>query len=359
MKKVFLLLGAGILLAFTACNKEDNPAKPDTGFRYGAFVVNEGSFNGNNGSVSYIDLDSSHIINNLFQKINGRTPGDVVESFCVAGDKGVIVVNNSGKVEVVNLETFASIGTVSGFSYPRYALPVSDNKLYLTNGAFAGKVYVIDLSSLAVTDSIDVGMGPENLVKKDHLVYVANSGGWSHDSTVSVIDINTDKVIKTIITGDNPVDLSLDGDGNVWVLCKGKVVYDQNWNVIAETDSRLQKINTATNEITEDMIIGKKGDLFNPLRLAAGGKGGDTVYFAEKEGVFAVDVHDPVIAGTPLIPGNFYGLDVDPGSGMIYATDAGDYSSGGTLYRYQSNGVLLDTMTVGIAPNGVYFNLPE
>ena len=359
MKKTLLFLLAGTFLIFTACNKDNKPVPPDTGFRYGAFVVNEGSFNANNGSVSYIDLDSSYIINNLFQQVNGRTPGDVVQSFCAAGDKGLIVVNNSAKVEVVDLETFVLLGKITGCDYPRYAIQISDEKVYLTNGSMEGSVIIIDPRSQSITGVIKVGMGPENLVKSGPYVYVANSGGWASDSTVSVIDINTDKVIDTIYTGDNPTDVDVDGDGNVWVLCKGKVVYDDNWNVVSETDSRLQKIDVSTNEITEDMVIGKKGDFFNPVRLATGGAGRNIVYFAEKEGIYAVDSHNPVISDTPLIPGNYYGLDVDPLNGLIYVTDARDFSSAGLLLRYQPNGMMRDSVSVGIAPNGVYFNLPE
>ncbi len=355
MKKFFFFsLLAGFLLSFTACNKNDDTPK-DTGFLYGAYVVNEGSFQSNNGSISYIDLDSSYIINNLFYSVNGRTPGDVVQSFAVAGDKGLIVVNNSARVEVVDMEHFVSLGTITGCSYPRYALPLTDNKVYLTNGAFAGKVYVLDLSALAITDSIAVGYGPENLVRSGDHVFVANSGGWSHDSTVSVIDVNTDQVVKNIVTGDNPVDLAVDYRGDVWVLCKGKVVYDQNWNIVDETNARLQKIDASSLEVTEDFVIGQKGDYFNPQRLTIASQG-RVILYLERDGVYGVSVDNPTIPDNVLIGGTFYGLDADPGSGLIYVTDARDFSSAGVLYRYSPDGILQDSAVVGIAPNGVWFH---
>jgi YVTN family beta-propeller protein len=353
-KSIFLSLLAGLLLSFTACKKTDEKPE-DTGFLYGAYVINEGSFMNNNGSISYIDLDSSYIINNLFYSVNGRTPGDVVQSFTVAGDKGLIVVNNSAKVEVVDMKSFTSLGTITGCNYPRYALPLTDNKVYLTNGSLAGNVYILDLDALAITDSIAVGYGPENLVRSGDHVFVANSGGWSNDSTVSVIDVNSDKVLKTIVTGDNPVDLAVDQRGDVWVLCKGKVVYDQNWNIIDETDSRLQKIDASSLEITEDFVIGQKGDYFNPQRLTVSSQGRIVLYL-EHDGVFAVLADNPSISDNVLIGGSFYGLDADPASGLIYVTDARDFSSAGVLYRYRPDGFLQDSVSVGIAPNGVYFN---
>jgi len=354
MKRSLLpLLIAGVLLV-SACNKEET--KPaDSGFLYGAYVVNEGSFRNNNGSISYIDVDSAYIINNIFQAVNGYSPGDIVQSFCVAGNNGLIVVNNSAKVEVVDMKTFAAKGTITGCNYPRYALPVSDQKVYLTNGAFGGNVYILDMSSLSIIDSIAVGMGPETMVRKSDYLFVANSGGWASDSTVSVIDVTRDKVIKTVVTGDNPVDLTVDYQGNIWVLCKGKVVYDQDWNIISESDSRLQKINVSTLEVVEDLVIGHTGDYFTPTRLASA-RQGNVILYAEKDGIYAVLVDHPIIADTPLIPGSFYGLDVDPKYDVIYATDAKDFSSAGILYRFTNNGMMMDSVQVGIAPNGVFFH---
>ncbi len=354
-KHVFLFLAfIGTVSIFFSCKKSYTPPV-DTGFMYGAFIVNEGAYNQNNGSISYIDLDSNYIINNLFSSINGRPLGDVVQSFAVDNDKGLIVVNHSAKVEVVDMKTFVSLGTITGCDYPRYALPVNDNEAWLSNGSQAGKVYVMDLTGMDITDSIDVGYGPEKMVQSDDKIFVANSGGWANDSTVSVIDVNSRKVVKTILTGDNPVNLVTDANGDIWVLCKGKVVYDQNWNVISETDSKLQKISHTTEDIEKSFIIGQKGDYFNPIRLAIGSQG-NLLYFAEHDGIYRMSIQDTQVPDAPIIYGKFYGLAVDPASGMIYALDAGNFTGAGILYRYDPHGMLRDSAQAGIAPNDVYFS---
>ncbi len=351
---LILLTFISIITMFISCNKTKTEPE-DTGFLYGAYVVNEGSFNNNNGSISYIDLDSSYIINNIFSSVNRRELGDIVQSFCVAGDKGLIVVNHSAKVEVVDMKTFVSLGTITGCDYPRYALGAGNNEVFLTNGSFAGKVYVLDLSSLSITDSITVGYGPETMVLTSDNLYVANSGGWSHDSTVSVIDLITRKVVKNIITGDNPVDMDKDANGDIWVLCKGNVVYDQNWVPLSETDSKLEKISTNSQEVAKSFIIGQKGDYFNPIRLAIGDHG-RTLYFVEHDGIYNMSIDAQDVPATPLIPGKFYGLDIDPATGILYALDAKGFSSSGLLMRYTPDGSLMDSVQTGIAPNGVYFN---
>ncbi len=349
-----ILISLAGSLFFTSCMKTPTPPE-DTGFLHGAYIVNEGAYNHNNGSVSYLDLDSSYIINNLFLGVNGRPLGDVVQSFTVAGDKGLIVVNHSAKVEVIDLKTFVSLGTITGCDYPRYALYLGNDKAYLTNGAFAGKVYVLDLQNLTITDSITVGNGPETMLRTEDFVYVANSGGWSVDSTVSVIDVTKNEVVKTIPTGDNPVAMTLDHNGNIWVLCKGKVVYDQNWNVVAETDSKLERISPSSQAVEESYVIGQKGDYFSPVRLTADNTG-EVIYFIEHDGIYAMDAGAGEIPATPLVTGSFYGLGTDPLHGLLYALEAGDFTGPGLLKRYQPDGSLMDTVSVGIAPNGIVFN---
>ncbi|MCD6200203.1 MAG: hypothetical protein J7K46_00170 [Bacteroidales bacterium] len=357
MKRNLLLFILPVIAAsvfFSSCRKTTTPPE-DAGFLHGAYIVNEGTYNHNNGSISYIDPDSSYIINNIFQGVNGRPLGDIVQSFTPAGDKGLIVVNHSAKVEVVDLKTFVSLGTITGCDYPRYALYLGHDKAYLTNGAFAGKVYVLDLQNLKITDSIAVGNGPETMVRDADFVYVANSGGWSVDSTVSVIDVTKNEVVRTIPTGDNPIAMTFDHNGHIWVLCKGKVVYDQNWNIVSETDSRLEMISLPSQTVEKSFVIGQKGDYFSPVRLTADNTG-EVIYFVEHDGIYAMNAGAMEIPGTPLVPGNFYGLGADPLNGLIYALDAGDFTGRGLLKRYRPDGSLMDTVSVGIAPNGIVFN---
>ena len=58
-----------------------------------------------------------------------------------------------------------------------------------------------------------VGYQPEEMVIVGNKLYVANSGGYrvpNYDRTVSVIDLNTFKVIKTIDVGINLHRMELD-----------------------------------------------------------------------------------------------------------------------------------------------------
>ena len=52
---------------------------------------------------------------------------------------------------------------------------------------------------------------------------------------------------------------------------------------------------------------------------------------------------------------NFYGLGIDPATNEIYVSDAIDYVQKGVIYRYQSNGTLINTFRAGITPGDFYF----
>jgi YVTN family beta-propeller protein len=353
-KQIGMFIALGLIVFSFSCKKdEDKPV--DTGFLHGIYIVNEGGFTKNNGSITYYDEIGAFVYPNLFYQVNGRGPGDVIQSFSIVDDMGFIVANNSGKVEVVDMKTFASIGTVINVDYPRYVLGVTDKKAYLTSGNFGGFVQVINLDNLGVDLKIPVGSGPENLILVDNKVFVANSGGWGLDSTVSVIDPSRDVVTDTIEVGDNPTDLVKDANGDIWVLCKGKVVYDQNWNIIEETDSRLVQIKVSDLSIGKNFIIGTSGDYFTPLHLAVS-KDGKSILFAEADGIYKMDITASSAPLQPIITGNFYGLDVNPENGEIYTLKANGFDANGAAYMYQGDGKIVDSLRVGIAPNAAVFN---
>ena len=346
-----------IVAMFFSCTKDNDLKTLDEGFTHGVFISNEGKFQANNGSVSYFDTDSNKIINNIFETINGRSPGDIVQSVGICGKYAFIIVNNSQKIEVVDLRSFMAAGVITGVSYPRYLIAVSDTKAYLTNGSFSGYIYVIDINNLNISDSIVVGNGPENMVISDNLVFVANSGGWATDNTVSIIDVNTDEVIKTIEVGDCPTDLVKDVNGDIWVLCKGSVIYnwDPPYNIISETESSLVKINGESLSVEKTIIIGNAGDYYNPKRLAISNNG-ESILFDESGGLYIMNIQDITAPQTPLIDKTFYGIEVDPASGYIYGFYSNGFESSGYMFRYDQVGNIIDSTLVGIAPNGAIFN---
>ncbi len=349
--KAFLIV---LLMSFfvLSCEKTDEN-RNDNSFLHGIMVTNEGNFMDNNGSVSYIPLSEDTVYNNVFETVNGRPLGDVIMSFAAWKNKGFIVANNSGKVEVVDLKTFQSAGIIE-VSYPRHIVISNDAKGYITYGSFPGKVKVFNPETMEAITDITVGNQPENMIIDGDKLLVAN-GQWGNDSTVSIIDRTTNEVMSTIFAGDGPVAFARDGSGSVWVLCQGKVVYSPDWSYIEyETNSKLVGLKPGTYEPVKSYVIGHTGDYFNPSSIASD-PNGQFIYFVEKEGVFAFRISDSQIPATPLISGSYNTVNANPLNGRLYVSEIQGYTASGKLHIFTPSGETVSTFVVGIAPNGVNF----
>ena len=350
VRTTFLLMLIGILpFAFTSC--ENSGGEEDEIQVEGIYVVNEGQFGQNNGSISLLDPETGDVSTNYFEDNNGRTPGDVVQDLAFSDTKGYIVVNNSKKMEIVDKKTFEAVDVMNSLSYPRQFLPVDQNKGYLTNGSSAdssrGHVLVIDLNEHVITDSIEVGRGPESMVKVDDKVFVTNSGGFTMDNTVNVIEAYSDEVIETLEVGYNPTDIAKDKNSDVWVLCKGLSTYQTG----GPTPSNLVKINSDDYQ-TKTYELGKISSFGNYLLDM--GPDEEMLYFAGESGIYEMNISDSQAPSAPIIKRTPYGVDVNPENGNIYCLTT-DFETKGFVYRYDREYQLKDSTQVGYNPNAVVF----
>jgi YVTN family beta-propeller protein len=352
---ISLPLAIGALFALSCEHEGGETTKT---YYHGVYVVNEGGFSANNGSISFFDPGEGTITNNIFEAANGRPLGDVVQSFAVVQDTtGYIVVNGSGKVEIVSLRSFKATAPPIPVVYPRFFMQVNAGKGYLTAGSMEGSVYVVDLETRIIDDTIPVGKGPEIMMQLGDKVFVVNSGGWDTDSTISVIDVATDQVVSQITVPKIPVDMVIDGDNMLWVYCKGQALYswDPPYDLISETDAVVVKIDPATGDIVWQGVVGRAGDYTaTPPRIAVS-RFGDKICYLRPEGMYIIQADSPATGNTPLIEGNFYGLDVDPSNDLIYLFEGG-FTGDGTMQVYNMNGTLQGMGSVGIAPNGAAFS---
>jgi YVTN family beta-propeller protein len=196
-------------------------------------------------------------------------------------------------------------------------------------------------------------MGPEQMIISGNYLFVANSGGWGYDNSVSVIDTRSGKVTQTLTLCDIPVAMVADRDNNVWVLCRGKVVYGEWPEVIEETDSKLVRINSATMTVDKEIITGQIGDGFNPSWLTINSDG-DMLYYGEADGLYGMSIDDTQQPQSAYIGKTFSYAGADPVSGMIFALEITGYSSTGLLHIYDGDS-LVSTYETGIAPGGIVF----
>jgi hypothetical protein len=355
MKRTHLLLLSAIMaLLFPGCEKnQDSTDQID--YSKGIFIINEGSFQSNNGSVSYYDAALGSITNGIFEAANGRPLGDVVQSFAIVSDTvGIIVVNGSAKLEVVSLKTFRAITEPIPVAYPRQFRQVTPDAGYLTGGSLQGYVYILDLGTFEITDSIKAGYGPDALTMLDNMVYVANSGGWGIDSSIYKINTSGNAVIDTFQVGKAPADLVIDADKMLWIYCRGQAVYSSDFNLISETDAQLQKVDITNGNILWQGKVGKAGDYTGTPPRIATSPDGAFIYYLRPDGVYKISSVSPDILVTPLITGNYYGMDVNPADGNIFVFES-VFTGNGAMKIFTGDGIPVAEGMVGIAPNGAVF----
>lgn len=347
IKNVFAIALVGAALLFTACEKDSNdPFVFD--LSNGVVITNEGSFGHSNASISFYDVNGDIVTNDVFFKVNNRQLGDVLQSMAVCGDTVYFVLNGSNKIEVARKSTCKEIATIENIASPRY-MAVCGTKGYVSAWTNS-EVVVIDLKSNAITKRISVGAGPEAMKVVGTKLFVANSGGWGSEKTVSVIDLTTETVVKTITVADCPRDMVIDRNGILWVICSGAIDWS---NAANNTTSALCKVNTSTYEVTTMNINSN----YHPNQLRINGSG-STIYYGAGygvQGIFKMDIGATVVSSTPIVDEVFYGFAIDPSNETIVGMQAPSFSEAGKLKRYNATGELLREFTVGISPNNGYF----
>jgi len=342
MKNVIKIL---ILCTFiVSCSKPSDVPHSGSAFGGGVLVVNEGNFRGGNGSLSFYSYDSSKVTNDLFSAINGRPLGDVPYSITIKEDKAFIVVNNSGKIEVIDQASLVSKTTITGLISPRIMAIVDDNKAYVSS-LYSDSLTIINLNSNSILGYINIRRTSEAITIAGSKAYVSN---WAGGKEVMVINTVSDKLIDSIEVGAEPESMVRDRYGMLWVLCNG------GW--ARQNFAELDQINTITNRVAKKLVFSTKEA--SPTCLKIDGLG-QTLYFIES-GVRQMDIGAEIIPPAPLIQqsgAQFYQIAVNPINSDIFVTDAADYQQPGYLLLYKNNGLFVSKNKVGIIPGGMCFKL--
>ena len=377
MKRIFYLVCMfSVSLYLSSCRSGDEDIVPSTGTAVtagisgskvkGMFLLNEGNMGSNKCTLDYFDYETGMYHKNIYAERNPHVVqelGDVGNDIQIYGDKLYSVINCSHFVEVMDVNTAKHITQIS---IPNCRYIVFKNQ-YAYVSSYAGPVQIdpnarlgyvarIDTATLAVKDTCNVGYQPEEMVIVGNKLYVANSGGYrvpNYDRTVSVIDLNTFKVIKTIDVAINLHRLELDKYGSIYVSSRGDY-----YNVASDT----YIIDSATDKVT-----GKLGLANSEMTL-----NGDSLYVYSTEWSYLTNSWTVTYAivntqTKSIVTRRFitdgtekgikipYGVAVNPETHEIFVTDAKDYVSPGTLYCFSPDGKKKWSVTTGDIPAHMVF----
>lgn len=367
MKKIYFLVVSILLIGFNACDPVPEIIVELGDYERGYYILNEGVYGENSASITHYDPIGKVFTDSIYYKMNEIGLGDVLQDMIVVNNKAFVVLNNSLKVEVIDLTSFEKITSIAGdeITYPRQLVYGGNNRIYLSNGQKEGSIVVINAVSNIIEGSIAVGSGPEGVLVHNNMLFVANSGYYDFetysnisDSTVYVIDMVLNQVIEKIdLNEKTPSKLTVDATGNIWVLCKGVVGYDANWNSTLTERAALVKVSQSTLEVLSAVEIVPVGGSASPSVLLVNGTK-DQLYYGAGfgfNGIYKFNISSTSAPSNAFIDGYFYGFGINPADDSAWALS--DDGSNGLLSVYDAQGNLteIENQKVGRFPNGIVF----
>ncbi len=335
------------LCFFLACDKgsdndEDTP-KNISIEKGGLLILNEGTFNFGNASVSYVN-PAGTICPETFKTVNERSLGDVGQSMAFYEDKALIVVNNSGKIEVVNRYTFESIQTIEGLHSPRYI--TIDNERAFVSNIFKNRIDVLDLTTLNPIDSLTLGCTSDNvydcgldkMLLHNGQLFVLN---WDQKSLL-IWDINSLELLTQIPLNHHPTDLLLK-DEQVWLMTSN----------LEETDGTLYQIEANSLEVVHTWELDDLGTYTNFIFFV-----GEHLYLLHGN-LEKLDINEANLDRNIVYTNkeySIYGYGIAPNENDLYLAIVTDFTQNGVIFKMDLNNYnIVDTLEAGIAPSKFYF----
>lgn len=349
MKMNKLFFASLLSVFFLMSCSEDDPIDPileddptllyDSGF----FVLNEGQFGGDGGTVSYVSNDLGTVEQKIYAAANPAKDlglGSVLQSMFFHGENAYIISNGSNLITVVNRFTFEFVGEInSDLNAPRYGA-VADGKAYVTNQASWQTsaddfIAVINLETLEVEKTIMANAPVEYILEENGKVYVQNAS-FGTGNQVSIIDPMTNTIATTISVGDSLNSIEIEGN-----------------TLYALVDSAIKTVDLTTLEVTTQIDFPATMTSFSNLEVED-----QKMYYTSGNKVYAVGINATEPASAPVMEatsvGFLYGFAVE--DNQIFMADAGDFASDSNVYIYDATGTLVKEIPAGVAPNGFYFN---
>ncbi|MEO1451089.1 MAG: DUF5074 domain-containing protein [Bacteroidota bacterium] len=336
-KLAFFLL----VLCVAAC-RPDPPAPPDPVLSAERiFILNEGNFQRGNATLDLYNPEAQTLESGVFSRINNEPVGDVLQSITHTEEAIYLIVNNGQHVKVLDPLTLTQTERIDSLTSPRYLLPISDGKAYVSD-LYANAISVVDLKNNSLTGSIPLTGWTEEMIMSGGSVYATNlRKPWLYQ-----IDPGTDQVVDSLSLAAPAGKILRHSDGNLWLAAP----YDP----VAQTGGYLFEVDPDQNKLLRQYIFpaetGPSDIAFHPTQ--------DSLYYLTGEGLFVFPLAQMELPRSPFIQADgalFYGMGVDPNNGDIYLADAIDYVQRGIVLRYNTAGELIDEFRTGIIPGAFGF----
>jgi len=341
-----VLLFAFVLLLPSCQNDEPLPILGE--FENAIFIVNEGNFTAGNSSLTYFNHKSGEVQQQIFYRKNNAPLGDVANSISFDETSIYLVVNNSHLVYKINSKTGIYEAKTIELTSPRHFLKIDEDRALISD-LYEKNLTMVNTKNMEIISKIPIGRTSENMLKLGDEVFIANWSGYNQNlenNMVLVLDLESLKITDSIEVGLEPNSIVLDKDNFIWVLCSG--------GFLNEEKPSLWKINPSTKVVHQRFLF--EDITSTPTKLSIN-PDGNLLYFINKD-VFQMDISLTELSAIPFVLSteinNFYSLGIGFDSD-IYISDANDYTRNGTVYRYSQLGILKQEFEAGIIPGAIGF----
>ncbi len=340
LKTGILLLLINIILVSCEDNEPDKFKGPFPYSDSGFYFVNEGNFTWGNGSLSFFSYDSLEIYNRVFNKASGLALGDIPLRVISENERLYVVVNNSGRIVVLDKTNAGYIGSIEGLISPRDFKSLDDG-YGLVSSLYSDSLTVVNTNSLSISSYINIGCSSECILVYGDYIFVSN---WSEGDKLIVLDRLTLQVVKSIKVVKEPSEMIIDKAGKLRVLCSG--------GYMNEEFPALISINPVLLEVNATMRFNNKNTMPSELIINSSL---DTLYYLNG-GIYRMAYTDNELPAEAFIESdqrNLYRLSFDQNHFSIVVSDAVDYVQKGYIYLYSTSGKELFNGRADIIPGKI------
>lgn len=354
MKFSKLFLIALSVSLFVSCSNDDNDNDSDEQkgiYDNGILILNEGSLG--QGSVSFIDNNLNNFIKDIYTTVNpSDLMGKYAQNIFFDGDRAYIIAGGSNSINVVNRYTFKLIAKIeTGLKNPRYGV-AKNGKAYVTNantyysyekpeenpnGNIDDYVAVINLATNTVESKIELNATANRVLLEDGKLYITEP---LNNNKLLIVNIATKELETPIVIGSSS-DTMEEENGILYILRGPYGGARSEITKVKLSDKTISKIT-----FPESLDGAGNLDIYE-----------NKIYYTAGNSVYAMNLNATEASTTAILTskvGYLYGFAVK--NNHIFVADGGDFKADSKAYIYSLTGTLQKELTVGVGPNGFYFN---
>ena len=336
-----------IIFLSQSCQNDDTIRPINVNKTEGVFIINEGNFTYGNSSLSFYHKETDSVENNVFSRVNQVPLGDVGYSMSIRDSLAYIVVNNSGKIYVIDKNTFKFVNKIDGLKSPRYIHFVDETKMYISE-LYDQNITIANTQTYEITGYINLHQPVEQFIEYRNYIFTIS---WNLGNQIFIINKTTDTVVDSFTVTKQPNSMALDKNNTLWVLCDGGYQGIPG----GKANPALVKIHAETFTIQKYFEFKDKTQ--RPASLCINNNRDSLLYI--NGDIWAMDINADQLPTVPFIPKGdklFYSLAIDPENSDIYVSDAIDYQLAGIIYLYSKQGKMISNFKVGIIPGHFCFS---